>query len=237
MVDTPDDEMPAHVWHPPEGSGPGILVLQEIFGVSAYIERRAADLAALGYVVVAPEIFWRLGVSRVEEGPHAFEEAYALLQRTDWAAAVQDAGRALETLRAMPEVSGGVGVVGFCYGGGLGFNVAADFGPDVLVSYYGSALPVLLGIAPPGPGIPTLDAGQVTAASLHHFGLSDSFLGRPVVEKVRDILAALPQVVFESYENADHAFDNDDFVLFDADASALAWQRTVDFLRHRLPAG
>jgi carboxymethylenebutenolidase len=84
-VDTPDGEMPAHVWHPPKGSGPGILVLQEIFGVSAYIERRAADLAALGYVVVAPEIFWRLGVFRVEEVPHAFEEAYALLQRTDWA--------------------------------------------------------------------------------------------------------------------------------------------------------
>jgi carboxymethylenebutenolidase len=168
--------MPAHVWHPPKGSGPGILVLQEIFGVSAHIERRAADLAALGYVVVAPEIFWRLGVSRVEEGPHAFEEAYALLQRTDWAAAVQDAGRALERLRAMPAVSGGVGVVGFCYGGGLGFDVAADFGPDVLVSYYGSALPVLLGLAPPEPGIPTLAAGQVTAASLHHFGLADSFL-------------------------------------------------------------
>jgi carboxymethylenebutenolidase len=173
---------PAEGQHPPKGSGPGILVLQEIFAVSAYIERRAADLAALGYVVVAPEIFWRLGVSTV-------------------------------------------------------VNVAAGFGPDELVSCYGSALPVLLGLAPPEPGIPTLAAGQATAASLHHFGLSDSFLGRPAVENVHEVLAALPQVVFESYENADHAFDKDDFVLFDADASALAWQRTVDFLRHRLPAG
>jgi carboxymethylenebutenolidase len=100
----------------------------------------------------------------------------------------------------------------------------------------GPGILALLGHAPPEPGVPTLDAGLVTAASLPHFGLSDSFFGRPGVERVREVLAALPQVVFESYESADHAFDNDDLVLFDTDASALAWQRTGVFLRHRLPA-
>ena len=70
-VPTPDGDMPAHLWLPASGSGPGILLLQEIFGVSRYIEQRAQDLADLGYVVLAPEIFWRLGVSRVDEGPEA----------------------------------------------------------------------------------------------------------------------------------------------------------------------
>ena len=51
--------MPAHLWLPPTGHGPGIVVLQEIFGVSDYVQRRAAQLAEQGYVIVAPEIFWR----------------------------------------------------------------------------------------------------------------------------------------------------------------------------------
>lgn len=234
-IETPDGTMPAHLWRPASGTGPGILLLQEIFGVSRYIERRAADLAALGYVVLAPEIWWRLGVSRVEEGPNATDEAFALLQRCDWPSAVQDAERALDTLGELPGVSGGVGIVGFCFGGGLGFQVASERSPDVLVSYYGSALPELLGHAPLEPGVPVLDPSSVTAESLHHFGLADRFLGRPMVEKIRETLSVLDQVTFESYETADHAFDNDDFFLFDADASALAWERTVAFLADRLP--
>ncbi len=59
-VTTADGEMPAHLWLPESGSGPGLLLLQEIFGVSAYIRRRAADLAAAGYVVLAPALYWRL---------------------------------------------------------------------------------------------------------------------------------------------------------------------------------
>jgi carboxymethylenebutenolidase len=235
VVETPDGDMPAHLWVPAAGRGPGILVLQEIFGISSYIQRRARDLADLGYVVLAPEIFWRLGVSRVEEGPGALDEAYGLLQRMDWKNAVQDSTRALDVLDSVEGVSGGIGIIGFCLGGGLGFNVAAGTSPDVLVSYYGSGLPELLGLAPPVPGVPVLDPASVTAASLHHFGLADSFLGRPMVEQIRDTLSALDQVVWESYETADHAFDNDDFMLYDAEASALAWERTAAFLAERLP--
>jgi carboxymethylenebutenolidase len=228
--------MPAHLWRPPSGNGPGILLLQEIFGISRYVERRARDLAALGYVVLAPEIFWRLGVSRVEEGPDALDEAFALLGRTDWPHAVADAGLALDSLGQLPGVGGGIGIVGFCFGGGLGFHVASERSPDVLVSYYGSALSELLGLAEePAPGVPVVGAGAVTATSLHHFGLADRFLGRPMVERIRDTLSPQEQVRFETYDGADHAFDNDDFHLYDADASALAWQRTADFLAERLP--
>jgi carboxymethylenebutenolidase len=235
-VPTPDGDLPAHLWRPPSGTGPGILLLQEIFGVSAYIERRAADLAALGYVVVAPEIWWRLGVSKVEEGPDAMEQALTLLEHVDWPKAVEDGERTLDLLGELPEVVGGLGIVGFCFGGGLAFNVAANRSPDVLVSYYGSALPELLGFAGPEPGVPVLDPNQVRAASLHHFGVADQFLGREMVERIRETLAPLEQVDFQSYQ-ADHAFDNSDFMLYDADASALAWERTVAFLRDHLPVG
>jgi carboxymethylenebutenolidase len=63
---TPDGPMPVHVWRPPAGSGPGIVLVQEIFGVSGYIQDRAADLAALGYVVLAPEVYWRLPAAEID---------------------------------------------------------------------------------------------------------------------------------------------------------------------------
>jgi carboxymethylenebutenolidase len=235
-IETPDGTMPSHLWRPASGSGPGILLLQEIFGISRYVERRGQDLADLGYVVLAPEIFWRLGVSRVEEGPDALTTALGLLERVDWRAAVADGVLALDALQERAEVTTGAGIVGFCFGGGLGFDVAAQRTPDVLVSYYGSALPELLGITDADPHVEAVGAGAVSAPSLHHFGMSDQFLTRPVVESVRDALQPLDQVTFVSYEGADHAFDNPDFHLYDEAASRLAWGRTTDWLADHLPA-
>lgn len=225
-IRTDDGDVPAHLWRPAGGTGPGILLLQEIFGISDYLVRRAEDLAGLGYVVLAPEIFWRLGVAKVENGPDAIEEGMGLAQRVDWDAAVQDSVAALAHLRSLPEVTGGAGVVGFCFGGGLGFHLAAVADPDALVSYYGSSLPGLLELAP-----------QVTAPSLHHFGLADSFLDQPTVERVREAVDTRPDVEFETYPGADHAFDNADIPLHHPEASALAWERTADFLARRLPRG
>lgn len=234
-IPTPDGPMPGHLWLPERGSGPGIVLVQEIFGVSDYIERRAADLAGLGYVVLAPELFWRLGASRVETGPTAMEEGYSLLQRMDWRSAVADGLAAQEYLRGREEVQGGTGLVGFCLGGGLAFNMAAEAQTDAPVSYYGSGLPQLLGLAEPSPGMPVLEPASVTAPSLHHFGLADSFIDRAVVERLEADLSVVPGVTFLTYEGADHAFDNSDFHLYDEAASILAWQRTADWLGEHLP--
>ena len=222
----PDGSMPAHVWRPGSGSGPGILLLQEIFGVSDYIIRRAQDLADLGYVVLAPEIYWRIGASRIENGPDALEQAFALAQQVDWDAAVTDSAAALEQLGRLPGVEGGTGIVGFCFGGALAFNVAAVTAPDVLVSYYGSSLPDMLHLA-----------ADVTAPSLYHFGLADSYIEPEKVKLVRKTLTARPAVTFETYEGADHAFDNPDFPMHHPQASALAWERTAAFLDGHLPPG
>jgi carboxymethylenebutenolidase len=228
-IPTDTGDMPAHLFLPPSEHGPGIVVLQEIFGVSGYVQRRAAQLAELGYVVVAPEIFWRLGVTSPIEGEDALQQGMAAVQRLDWQAAVSDATAAVEWLRGRDEVTGGVGVVGFCFGGGLGYNVAAHLESegsaplDALVSYYGSALPDLH------------DAMTVTAPSLHHFGLSDSFLDPDTVRRIEASLTQQPDTIVETYAGADHAFDNDDMPWHDAGASTLAWSRTEDFLRERLP--
>ena len=228
-IPTEAGEMPAHLFLPPSGRGPGVVVLQEIFGVSGYVQRRAAQLAELGYVVVAPEIFWRLGVTSPIEGENALQEGVALVGRLDWQAAVSDATATVEWLRARDDVAGGVGVVGFCFGGGLGFNVAAHLEAegsaplDALVSYYGSALPGLH------------DTLTVTAPSLHHFGLADSYIDADTVRRIEASVTQQPDTVVETYPGADHAFDNDDMPWHDAGASALAWARTEDFVRQHLP--
>lgn len=223
VVPVEGGEMPAHLWLPEGGEGPGVLLLQEIFGISDYIERRAADLAGLGYVVLAPEIFWRLGTSRVENGPAMLDEAMGLLGRLDWDAAVADAVAAQRVLRLRPEVGGReVGMVGFCLGGGLAFAAAAVDTPACLVSYYGSALPDLLALAP-----------SVTCPQLHHFGTADSYIDADTVDRIEAAVAG-PRTQFHRYAGADHAFDNDDWPGHHAEASAQAWPRTVDFLARHL---
>lgn len=225
-VPTPDGDMPALVWRPAGGSGPGVLLLQEIFGVSRYIRRRAAALADQGYVVLAPELYWRLDPSLApldESAPDVVDQAMQRATALDWGTTVSDATAALSSLRGLDGVDR-VALLGFCFGGGLAFNVAAVSSPDCLVSYYGSALPGLLDLAP-----------QVTAPSLHHFGLSDDYIPADVVAQVRAaVTAGHDDVVFETYEGANHAFDNDDFHFYAPEASALAWERTLAFLGDRL---
>jgi carboxymethylenebutenolidase len=224
-VPTDDGDMPAYLWLPESGTGPGLVLMQEIFGVSRYIARRGADLADAGYVVLAPELYWRLDAAALDEtAPGAIEEAMGRAQRLDWDTTVSDALAAVENLRHRDEVDGRVGVIGFCFGGGLAFNVAAVDAPDVLVSYYGSAIPGLLDLAP-----------QVTAPSLHHFGLADDYIDVDTVARIREAVAGRDGVEFETYEGANHAFDNSDFGLHHPEASALAWRRTVAFLQERLP--
>ncbi|GAA4433720.1 dienelactone hydrolase family protein [Georgenia halophila] len=221
---TPDGPMPAHLWLPGSGTGPGILLLQEIFGVSEYIRSRGADLADLGYVVLAPEIYWRLESSTVDESrDDVLEQGLELMGRVDWPTAVADAVAALGALEERPEVTGATAVMGFCFGGGLAFNVAAVADVKVLVSYYGSAIPSLLPLA-----------GQVDAASLHIFGTDDAYIPPETVEEIRQAVDG-PGTEFHLHEGAGHAFDNPHPVFHHAAASAAAWEQTTDFLARRLP--
>ena len=141
-VQTPDGAMPAHLWLPEGGTGPGVLLLQEIFGVSAYVERRAQDLADEGYVVLAPNVFHREG-SVDEVGPHAdlmqpgerdafFEQAMPRVARLTPAQAVPDIAAYLTSLRGIDGVAEGpVGVVGYCMGARLAVRAGTGHPEEV----------------------------------------------------------------------------------------------------------
>src|SRR5207302_1979458 len=139
--------MPAYIALPAGGRGPGIVLLQEIFGITDYLKRRARDLANLGYVALVPDLYWRMGsgITLDEDTQEGLQQAFGYLQSLDEPLAVDDAVAALELLKAEPETGGQVGVLGFCMGGRLAFKLAARSRPDAVVSYYGSGIGAELG--------------------------------------------------------------------------------------------
>lgn len=226
-IATDDGAMPAQLWLPPSGTGAAVVVFQEIFGVGRYIRSRCADLAALGYVVLAPEIYWRLGVTAVDEdADDLLEQGLSLMQRVDWDAAVTDGVAAVRHARAMSEVDGEVGALGFCFGGGLAFNVAAEEPVDALVCYYGSSLPAL-----------HTRAADIQAPGLHHFGDADTYIPLETVREIEKSVTAQPDVTVEIHPGAGHAFDNPAPMFHHRAASAAAWAITVRFLAEHLKAG
>ena len=217
-------QLPADLHLPPDGRGPGLVLFQEIFGVTPYVTARARDLSELGYVVLVPHVYWRQGDPLI--GDDGLPEALEAMGRVDWAEAVADGVAALAALRDRAEVTGPVGLLGFCFGGGLAFAVAgqAGAGPDALVSYYGSALPTLLDTAP-----------QVTCPSLHHFGLADDYLPPDVVRRIEAAVTAGGTATVLTYPGAGHAFDNPSPIFHHAEASRAAWAATADWLGDQLP--
>jgi carboxymethylenebutenolidase len=218
----------AHVALPDAGSGPGIVVIHEIFGVNEYVTGICRRLAELGYVALAPDLFWRiapgLALAHDEEG---LARAMENVSRFDAEAAVGDVAVALDHLRSLPEVQGGVGVLGFCLGGTIAYLAAAAASPDVAVSYYGSGVPAAVD-----------QAERIDCPVLIHFGGDDPYIPREQIEVARAALADRPGVTFVVHEGAGHAFDNSLAPMFhQPEAADAAWRQTADFLQEALPVG
>ena len=225
---TRDGEMDADVALPASGSGPGLVVLQEIFGVGDYIKETLDRLAGLGYVALAPDLYWRIerGIA-LGHDDDGLAKAFETVQKLDHEPAVRDSIAALKAVRELPEVTGGnAGVLGFCLGGTLAFQVAIQADPDVAVCYYGS------GIAG------ALDrGGEITCPVLFHFGGQDPYIPREQVDQVAAFADSRPGIECHVQEEAGHAFDNHEAPMFhQPDAAARAWEITRGFLARTLPA-
>jgi carboxymethylenebutenolidase len=219
--------MDAYVAIPESGTGPGVLVLMEIFGVGTYIRGATDRLAEHGYVALAPDLYRRTrpGV-QFGKGPEGLQEAFVAVGELDMAGAIEDAIAALDTLRARPEVSGGTGVLGFCLGGTLAFGVAVGADPDSLVAYYGSGISEMLA-----------DADAVSCPALFHFGAQDPYIPLDQSQRVAEAATSRPDWHVEIQPDGGHAFDNWDNPMFHQPApAARAWKLTRDFLARTLPA-
>ncbi|HEU5160210.1 MAG TPA: dienelactone hydrolase family protein [Streptosporangiaceae bacterium] len=215
------------VWLPERGRGPGLLLIQEIFGVGPYIEAVAADLAGLGYVVGTPDLFWRVRPGwRADHTEEGIKQSMGVVSQFDGEAGVADLTAALDHLAGLPEVTGGVGAMGFCLGGSMAFALAARAKPTAIVSFYGSQVPGSLDL---------IDAIECPAQ--FHFGGSDPYIPRDQVAAVERAVADRPQMEIHVEEEAGHAFHNRMAPMFhQPEPAARAWRLTEEFLARHLPA-
>jgi carboxymethylenebutenolidase len=225
-VETTDGSFDLSLWLPAAGAGPGLLLIQEIFGVSDYIRAVAEDLAALGYVVGAPDLFWRLEPGyQAEHDQEGMTRSLELASHFDAELGVADAGAALDHLAALPEVEGGIGVIGFCLGGTIAYFLAAQADMAAVVSFYGSGVP------------DSLEALDLISSPLQfHFGGSDPYIPRDQVARVEQAAAGRDNVEIHVEEDAGHAFHNRKSAMFHVpEPAARAWRRTEEFLQRHLP--
>ena len=218
-------DMTMTTWLPDAGSGPGLLLIQEIFGVGPYIRAVGARLAEAGYVVAAPDLFWRFapGFASAHDEP-GLAASMQQAANLDPARAVSDSIAALDQLDGFTGVTGRPGVIGFCLGGTIAFGVAADSDPAVCISYYGSGVPGMLD---------RLD--DVTCPTLFHFGTRDPYIPGDGVDALGAALDRRPGFVL-NVEDAGHAFDNHEAPMFHDEAAArAAWSKTTAFLAEHLP--
>jgi carboxymethylenebutenolidase len=206
---------------PESGSGPGLVLAQEIFGVNAAM-REAADLfTEEGYTVLVPDLFWRLEPG-VELGYDAagMERALALYARFDVAAALDDLTAAVAWLRAEPACAGGVGLVGYCLGGTLAGLAATRGFADVAVGYY-----------PVGLGEHRAALSRVAKPLVLHFGGRDEHVPSSEVDQIRAATRGNRAVTLFEYPDAGHAFANPRRDTYHKAAANLAHSRTIAALR------
>ena len=225
-IDIPadSDSFQGYLALPKTGKGPGVIILQEIFGVNAHIRSVADQYAADGYVALAPDVFWRTQ-PRVELGYEGAdrEKAMELLQKTDLANAVADVGAAASALRALPELGGQVAAIGYCFGGRLAYLAAAEGTIDLGVAYYGGGIQNQLD-----------RADSIKVPMQFHYGELDAHIPVAAVGEVRERFAGRNDAEVHVYPNADHGFNCGERASYNAHASALAHGRTLTFLGEHL---
>lgn len=223
MVEFPSNGKTAHGYlaRPASGTGPGVIVIQEWWGLVGHIKEVADRLAAEGFVALAPDLFHGETTSEPDD-------AAKIMMNLELERAAHDLAGSVDYLLGLDATTGeGVGAVGFCMGGGLVLWLSA-LKPQVTaaVPFYGAI---------PWDSVQP-DYAAAGAAYLGHYAEHDGWATLDAAQRLEAHLEDLGRdVVFHTYPGTDHAFFNDDRPeVYDADAASLAWDRTVAFLHERL---
>jgi len=213
------DNVRAYLVRPAEAQGklPGVLVVHENRGLNPYIEDVARRLGVAGYLALAPDELTSVGGY-----PGDDEKGVALQAKLDQKKMMEDWAAAAAYLKSRPECTGKVGVVGFCYGGGVANNLAVRM-PDLA-----AAVP-FYGMQPSAE-----DVAKIKAPLLIHYAGLDNRVnaGWPAFEAAlkANHITYTPYI----YEGANHGFHNDTTPRYDKAAAELAWSRTLEFFNKTL---
>ncbi|MGF0238465.1 dienelactone hydrolase family protein [Rhodococcus sp. IEGM1300] len=223
-IDSPDGKFGAYLAIPHTRKGPGIVLIQEIFGVNEHIRSVVEQYAADGYLVIAPDLFWRSG-ARIELSydEAGWKRAVELMNATDVAKAQDDIRLAIEALKDQPGLDGGIASIGYCFGGMLSYNTAANGLVDVAVAYYGGGIQNQLD-----------RADEIDVPLLMHFGEEDSHISLDAVEKIAERFENNDNVEIVVYPEAQHGFNCSHRDSYNQRAAAEAHGNTLIFLGQEL---
>jgi len=194
---TRNEQFDAYLSLPPTGRGPGLVVLQEIFGVNEHIRAVADQYAADGYCVIAPDIFWREG-RKIELGydSQGFERGLGLLGKLNIDQTAIDLQATVAAVKQQSACTVKVGSLGFCMGGLLSFIAAAEAGVDTAVCYYGGGIHQHLD-----------RAKKIRCPVLFHFADQDAYIPQKAVTAVRKSLGGRKNVRVIVHAGVDHGFN------------------------------
>jgi carboxymethylenebutenolidase len=210
LTATDGHRLSAYLAEPKSAPRGGIVVIQEIFGVTRHIRAVADQYAAAGFLAVAPALFDR--VERNVDVPYTdMAKGFGYMQALNNDQVMLDVQAGISRVRA----AGRVGVVGFCWGGTVAYLAAARLNIDAAVAYYGG-------------GINRHTEEKPRAPVMFHFGEKDAHIPRSAVEQIK---AAYPQGIYHLYP-ADHGFNCTDRASFEPASAKLALERSLEFL-HR----
>jgi carboxymethylenebutenolidase len=210
----------------PEGeSGPGMLVIQEIFGVNKVMRDICDAYAAKGYVAICPDLFWRIepGIDITDQSDEEWKKAFELYQAFDVDKGVEDLKSTLAFLRDYDGCTGKVGTVGYCLGGNLAYQMAAQSNADASVGYYGVGIEGLLG-----------EAGNISKPLMLHIAGEDQFVPKDAQQKIHEALDSNGNVTLHDYPQQDHAFARIGGAHFDRASADAANQRSAEFFKTHL---
>jgi carboxymethylenebutenolidase len=197
------------------------VLIQEIFGVNQSMRDTAAWVADLGFIAVAPDLFWRIepGIDITDKTDAEWKRALELLGLFDQAKGIEDLKATVAACRTLPGSNGKVATMGYCLGGRLAFMMAQQSDADANVSYYGIALDGMLG-----------DMDKVTKPLLVHIADKDAFFPAEGRAAVVAATKGHTHAVSHVYPNADHAFARVDGIHWDGRSATIANGRSAEML-------
>lgn len=220
-----DKTLTGYLSLPPSGRGPGLLLLQEVYGTNADIKGLADLFAAQGYVVLAPDVFfWRHGADTIWAYSDRDQAVKALNDLGGGAQVAADIPAAWRALRNLPEVEGKVGILGFGFGGILGFGgtVDAALDPDFGLAYF----PARLALE---------KAGKINQPWIFHFPENDAVAEDRLFARTVDALKDKADAQVHFYPDIGHGFAIPGRPEFEATEAERAHARSFAFLAERAP--
>ena len=224
-VSTPDGTFGGYWAAPDAGAAPGVLVLQEIFGVNRFLRDRCDWLAGEGFSAFCPDLFWRLepNIDISGKSDADMQRAFDLFGKFDIETGMKDVAASLRALREEKSCSGKVGAMGFCLGGQLAYLTAARTDADASVGYYGVSIETRLE-----------EASSITNPLMLHIAEEDGFVPKEAQAKITAALAKHKTTTLHHYAGRDHAFAREGGENYHEEDAHLANKRTLDFLQKHL---